>query len=52
MSETIGELKRTLKAHGLKVSGTRLQCQDRLNSHLLKRMLKELRIDIIGDEEE
>jgi len=38
-SETIGELKRTLKAHGLKVSGTRIQCEDRLNNHLFKRML-------------
>lgn len=34
MSETIGELKRTLKAHGLKVSGTRIQCEDRLQKHI------------------
>ena len=52
MSETIGELKRTLGAHGLKVSGNRKQCEDRLNNHLLKRMLKELSIEITGDEEE
>ena len=52
MSETIGELKRTLKAHGLKVSGTRLQCENRLNNHLLKQMLKDLGFEIQGDDEE
>jgi len=34
MEETLAEIKRHLSALGLKVSGTRKECEERLEKHL------------------